>query len=47
MTALRIAPPTLDALDAHANAQGLDRSTVIRTALAEYLDRQGIEAATP
>jgi len=47
LTALRMAPPLLDSIDAHAEANGLARSAVIREAVTEYLDRRGIEVATP
>jgi len=47
LTNLRLEVPIRDAVDAHAEARGLGRSAVIREAVTEYLDRRGIEVATP
>lgn len=45
LTNLRLALPVRNAVDAHAEDIGSDRSAVIREAIAEYLDSRGIEVA--
>ena len=43
VSTLRLPIPIRNAVDAHAEANDLGRSAVIREAITEYLDRRGIE----